>query len=81
MSNVKVQVKITFPEPLVRVPLLARMVRQFDVDPSIRRANVEDSGGWIVCELEGEAASVERGVAWLREEGVQVDLLGDLLEG
>ena len=81
MSTVKVQVKITFPEPLVRIPLLARLVRHFDVDPNIRRANVEDDGGWIVCELEGGASAVDDSVAWLREEGVRVDLLGDVLEG
>ncbi|HVX23037.1 MAG TPA: NIL domain-containing protein [Acidimicrobiales bacterium] len=81
MSTVKVQVKVTFPESMVRVPLLARMVRHFDVDPSIRRANVEDDGGWIVCELEGEAAAVDESLQWLRQEGVGVDLLGDILEG
>lgn len=81
MSAVKVQVKLTFPESLVRVPVLARMVRHFDVEPNIRRANVEDDRGWIVCELEGESAAIDGGLAWLREEGVQVDLLGDVLEG
>jgi len=81
VSHVKVQVKITFPESMVRIPLLARMVRQFDVDPNIRRANVEDDGGWIVCELEGDATAVDDGVTWLRHEGVRVDLLGDVLEG
>ena len=42
VSTVKVQVKLTFPESLVRMPVLARMVRHFDVDPNIRRANVEE---------------------------------------
>ena len=81
MSTVRVAVRITFPESLVRLPLLARMVRHFDVDPNIRRANVEDTGGWIVCELQGDAAVVDQSLAWLRSEGVQVDLLGDVLEG
>ncbi len=78
---IQVRVKLTFPEALVRVPILARMVRQFDVEPNIRRANVEDHQGWIVCELDGEPAAVEEALAWLRGEGVQVDLLGDVLEG
>lgn len=80
MSTVSVRVRLTFPEPLVRVPVLARLVRTYDVDPNIRRANVEDGRGWIVCELEGEPAAVDAGLAWLRGEGVEVDLLGDLLE-
>jgi ABC-type methionine transport system ATPase subunit len=76
-----VRVKLTFPEELVRVPLLARMVRRFDVEPNIRRANVEEHQGWIVCEVDGEPAKVEQALGWLRAEGVQVDLLGDVLEG
>jgi L-aspartate semialdehyde sulfurtransferase ferredoxin len=66
---------------LVRAPVLARLVRQFDVEPNIRRANVEEHQGWILCELTGEAAAVEGSLAWLREQGIGVDLLGDVLEG
>jgi L-aspartate semialdehyde sulfurtransferase ferredoxin len=78
---IQVRVKLTFPESLVRVPVLARLVRQFDVEPNIRRANVEEHQGWIICELDGQPAAVEGALAWLRDEGVQVDLLGDVLEG
>lgn len=81
MSAVRVQVKLTFPEELVRLPVLARLVRRYDVEPNVRRANVEEDRGWIVCELEGEAAAVDEGLSWLRREGVTVDLLGDVVEG
>jgi ABC-type methionine transport system ATPase subunit len=73
-------VKLTFPESLVRTPVLAQLVRQFNVEPNIRRADVEEHRGWIVCELEGEPESVEAALAWLREEHIAVDLLGDVLE-
>jgi len=78
---IQVRVKLTFPESLVRVPVLARLVRSFDVEPNIRRANVEESTGWIICELDGEADSVQASIDWLRQEGIEVDLLGDILEG
>ncbi len=81
MSAVTVRVRLTFPESLVRIPVLARLVRAYDVEPNIRRAAVEDDRGWILCEIQGEAAAVDAGLAWLRDEGVQVDLLGDVLEG
>jgi ABC-type methionine transport system ATPase subunit len=77
----QVRVKLTFPESEVRRPVLATLVRRFDVEPNIRRADVEDHRGWIVCELEGDAVAVESAVEWLRQEGIAVDLLGDLLEG
>ncbi len=74
------RVKLTFPEELIREPILGRLVRSFDVMPNIRRANVEEHMGWIVCELDGEHDTVEAAVSWLSSQGVQVDRLGDLLE-
>lgn len=78
---IQVRVKLTFPEERVREPVLARLARRFDVEPNIRRANVEEHQGWIVCELGGEPASIDDAVDWLRHEGVEVDLLGDIVEG
>jgi ABC-type methionine transport system ATPase subunit len=76
----QIQVKLTFPETEVRRPVLATLVRQFDVEPSIRRADVEDHRGWIVCEIDGEAGQIDAALEWLRSEDITVDLLGDYLE-
>ena len=81
MSEVRVRVKLTFPESEVPRPVLATLVRQFDVEPNIRRADVEEDRGWIVCEIDGDAAQVEAALSWLRTERIMVDLLGDVLEG
>ena len=76
----QVRVKLNFPESEVRRPVLATLVRLFDVEPNIRRADVEEHRGWIVCELEGDASQVDSALEWLRQEGITVDLLGDVLE-
>jgi ABC-type methionine transport system ATPase subunit len=78
VTNVKV--KLTFPEHLIKQPIIARMVREFDVLPNIRRASVEEHVGWIVCEIGGDDDSVERAIDWLTDLGVQVDRLGDVVE-
>ena len=75
-----VRVKLTFPEHLIKQPILGRMARELDVLPNIRRANVDESVGWIVCELDGEHDAVEGAIRWLRDLGVQVDRLGDVVE-
>ncbi|MGO9030019.1 MAG: NIL domain-containing protein [Acidimicrobiales bacterium] len=75
-----VRVKLTFPDELVREPVIARMVRELDIVPNIRRADVGEHGGWIICELDGDGEAVDRALEWLRGEGVQVDLLGDVVE-
>ena len=81
MSEVRVKVKLTFPESEVRRPVLADLVRRFDVEPNIRRADVEEHRGWILCEVDGQSGQVEAALDWLRTEGITVDLLGDVLEG
>lgn len=76
-----VRVRLTFPEHLIKEPVIARVVKDFDVTPNIRRAKVEDSFGWIVCELDGDHASIDHAIGWMRGLGVEVDLLGDVVEG
>ena len=49
------RVRLTFPEELVREPVVAQLVRRFDVEPNIRRASVEAHEGWVICELDGDA--------------------------
>ncbi len=75
-----VRVRLTFPEDLVRQPVLSRLALDHGVVSNIRRAAVEEDRGWIVCELDGPPLAVERGLAWLGEQGIHVDLLGDVLE-
>lgn len=75
-----IRVRLVFPDVLVREPVLARLARRFPVEPNIRRATVEEHSGWIVCELQGERAATEAAIAWLADEGVEVELLGDVVE-
>jgi L-aspartate semialdehyde sulfurtransferase ferredoxin len=77
----QVRVRLTFPESEVRRPVLATLVRRFDVEPDIRRADVEEHRGWIVCLIDGDAEKIDAALEWLRGEGIAVDLLGDILEG
>jgi ABC-type methionine transport system ATPase subunit len=74
------RVKLSFPEHLVRQPIVGRLVREFDVLPNIRRAKVEEHIGWMICELGGDDEAVERAIEWLRGLGVQVDRLNDVVE-
>ncbi len=74
------RVKLTFPEHLIREPVIARMVKEFDVTPNIRRASVEELVGWMICEVSGDAEAVDRAVDWLIGLGIQVDQLGDVVE-
>lgn len=76
-----IRVRLTFPEHLITEPVVARMMRRFEVLPNIRRADIKDTVGWMVCEINGERATLEEALTWLAAEGVQVDRLGDVVEG
>jgi hypothetical protein len=76
-----VRARLTFPEPLVGEPVVARLALDHGVIANIRRANVEDHTGWIVCELSGTPEAIDAGVAWLEGLGVKVDWLGGAVEG
>ncbi|MHB8295159.1 MAG: NIL domain-containing protein [Acidimicrobiales bacterium] len=75
------RVRLTFPEELIREPVVSTAVKRFDITVNIRRASIEGSIGWIVAEIGGSEAAVEEAIAWMSEAGVQVDLLGDVVEG
>ena len=61
MIVVRVKVKLTFPESEVRKAVLATPGAPVRRGANIRRADVEEHRGWIVCEVDGEGAEVEAG--------------------
>lgn len=76
------RVHLTFPETLVQEPIIYRLAKDFDVITNIRRANVEESFGWVILELDGDDAALERGLSYLRDLGVEVaTIAGDVVEG
>jgi len=75
------RVKLTFPPDLVREPIMGELVRRFEVMPNIRRADVSDEVGWIVCEMSGSENALAEALEWLEDIGVDVDRLDQPLEG
>lgn len=69
----RIRVRLTFPPHLIQEPILYRLVKDFDIVINVRRADVKADYGWVALEMEAGEATLERGVAWLKEQGVQVD--------
>lgn len=75
------RVKLTFPQNLIKEPVIFTMAKQFDVMPNIRRARVTETVGEMVLELEGSQENLEKGIHWLKEKGIDVELVeGDIIE-
>jgi len=79
---VKRKVMFTFPQELIREPIIYNLSHQFKVVPNIRRADISEGRGWVVLELEGEEEEIEQGITWVISKGVRVDpVIGDIVEG
>lgn len=73
---------VSFPEELVDRPMVYEIVKEFDVVPNVRRANVEDHSGWIILELSGTHEACDAAIAYLEGLGCSVNRMeGDVVEG
>ena len=78
----KQRVKFTFIGDLVKEPIIYNLGRDFKIVTNIRRADVQEDMGWVVLELEGEDAEIERGLTWVGTTGVRIDSVsGDVIDG
>jgi len=64
---------LTFPEHLISEPVIHRLGTEFGLVTNIRRANIEERHGWVILEMNGAEEAITAAVAWLTEQGVQVD--------
>ena len=79
---VKRQVTFTFPEELIKEPIIYNLGQQFQIVTNVRRADVSENKGWVVLELEGEEKDIDQGITWVTSKGVRVDpVIGDIVEG
>jgi ABC-type methionine transport system ATPase subunit len=77
----KKRVKLTFPQHLIKEPVIFTMAKKYDVMPNIRRARVTETVGEMVLELEGTEENLDKGIQSLRNQGVDVELVvGDVIE-
>jgi ABC-type methionine transport system ATPase subunit len=76
------RVRLTFPENLIKEPLIYTLGRDFNLVTNIRQANVDEHVGWVSLELEGEQLEIQNGLEWISNKGVRADLVsGDVVDG
>ncbi|MDE0744832.1 MAG: NIL domain-containing protein [SAR202 cluster bacterium] len=76
------RVRFTFPQELIKEPVIYKLGVDFGIVTNIRRADIRDDMGWVVLELEGESGVVDDGLKWVISTGVRVDpIAGDIIEG
>ena len=68
----KVRVRLIFPEERIQDPVIYRLGHDFQVVTSIYRASVEKKNAWVLLELEGEEAEIQRSTEYLKTLGINV---------
>ncbi len=76
------RVKFTFPEELIKEPIIWEVGHRFNLITNIRRADITAEVAWATLEVEGTPEDIERGLRWVSDTGVRVDPVEDsILEG
>jgi L-aspartate semialdehyde sulfurtransferase ferredoxin len=70
----KRRVKLTFPQHLIKEPILFTMAKTYEIMPNIRRARVTDTVGELVLDLDGSEENLDKAIGELKREGVEVEI-------
>jgi ABC-type methionine transport system ATPase subunit len=75
MAAVKRKVFLTFPQRLIKEPIIYNLGKTFPVVTNIQGASVTDEIALVALLLEGETAEVDRAMKFLADRGVKVESL------
>jgi ABC-type methionine transport system ATPase subunit len=64
---------LMYPPKLIKKPFIWEVGHKFKVTTNIRQASVTDEIGIVCLELVGTRAEVDRTIAWLEKNGVNVE--------
>ena len=69
------KVFLTFPQRLIKDPVLYELVQRFDVQTNIRGASVTDEIALVALQIDGGEEAIAGAIGHLREQGVTVEML------
>lgn len=76
----RLRLKLTFPEQLIKEPIIYTLSKRFDVVTNIRRADIREDTGWVVMEVTGTDQRLDEARRHLEGLGVRVDDLDSYVE-
>lgn len=67
---------LRFPKEIVGQPIISKLIKEYDTDLNILKATIlPQHEGVMVMELTGHKANVTKGLAYLKEQGINVKAL------
>ena len=72
MTEKSTRIVLTFPKDKVDKPIVYKLIKEFDLSFNILKASITpEEEGLMVLELKGESKDVEKGVEYLKKQGVK----------
>jgi hypothetical protein len=68
---------LTFPERLIKEPVIHTLGQRFGLVTNIRRANVDDRTAWVILEMDGAEEQLDEALRWLAEQDVRVERIDE----
>jgi ABC-type methionine transport system ATPase subunit len=70
------RLRLSYPPSLLREPVVYQLIRRFDLQVNILRAQIELEEGWLEVELKGSKAVLDQAQAWLQQQGIDLQPVG-----
>lgn len=61
-----------FPEESVEKPVTYHLVKDYNLIPNILRAQIDENEGTLVVDIQGSTEQIDKGIAFLRDQGVGI---------
>ena len=75
------KVRLRYPQRLLDRPLIYGLIDNFQLLTNILEARVDSEQGVLLLSVRGEAHKLQEGLAWMAEQGVEVEVLSESGEG
>jgi ferredoxin len=70
------KIVLTFPKEKIDKPIVYKLIKEHDLTFNILKASITpDQEGHLVIELSGDNAEINKGIKYLKEQGVSVEPL------
>ena len=70
------KIVLTFPKEKIDKPIVYKLIKDFNLVFNIMKASITpDQEGHMVLEVSGENSEIEKGVKYLKEQGVSIQAL------
>lgn len=66
-------IRLIYPESLLSVPVINKLIRRYDITVNILRAKIGGSDRWMDIQLAGHPGEIEDAIAWLEEQGISIE--------